>query len=251
MKHFMQGLALLLLLFPLCSPGQINPTTRLRPTLFPNQIILTKLAPDGKYRYYPTSIIDAELQQLTWEEASKTLSITGANGNAIVLTGLGTQQLQTPLVNGQVVTIVLENGGTASFTVADQDNDSTNELDALTVSSTAPSSPGQGDVWVDTGTNSTKKFDGSSWVVIGVTSSTGGSDNLGNHTASQELNLSGFRATKMASPVSSQDGANKAYVDNHTDGDSNPTNELQSWSTLPGIPSDWTGTFDGQEGSFY
>lgn len=65
-----------------------------------------------------------------------------------------------------------------------------------------------------------------------------GQDNLGNHTATQELDMAGLKIINGATPTAVNDIATKSYVDNHTDADSNPTNEVETWSTLAGIPAD-------------
>jgi len=41
----------------------------------------------------------------------------------------------------------------------------------------------------------------------------GGGDNLGNHTATQNLNMNNRKVTRVATPTSGTDAANKAYVD--------------------------------------
>ncbi|MDE4063254.1 beta strand repeat-containing protein [Phaeobacter gallaeciensis] len=51
--------------------------------------------------------------------------------------------------------------------------------------------------------------DGSSWTDIAAT----GADNLGNHTATQDLDLATFAITALKDPVNAQDAATKNYVD--------------------------------------
>jgi hypothetical protein len=59
-----------------------------------------------------------------------------------------------------------------------------------------------------------------------------GADNLGNHSATVDLDLTGNKLINLASPTLSSDGANKSYVDAHTDADADPVNEIQSLSIV-------------------
>ena len=62
-------------------------------------------------------------------------------------------------------------------------------------------------------------YNGSTWVSFG-------SDNLGNHEATQALNMDGEEINNIAPPIDFDDAANKAYVDAHQDGDASQSNEL-------------------------
>lgn len=58
-------------------------------------------------------------------------------------------------------------------------------------------------------------------------SSIAGQDNLGNHIASQNLNMAIRKIINLGPPSNHNDAATKIYVDTHTDGDSSISNELQ------------------------
>jgi len=89
-----------------------------------------------------------------------------------------------------------------------------------------------------------------------------GSDNLGNHTATDSLNMTGKRINNLATPLTDMDAANKMYVDQHEDPDPDPTNEIQTlsastegdtmylsgsnWLIVPGISdANYIKDFDG------
>ncbi|MCB9232295.1 MAG: tail fiber domain-containing protein [Bacteroidia bacterium] len=115
-------------------------------------------------------------------------------------------EIQTLTQTGTTVT--LSNGG-GTISVADNDNSSTNEIQALSISgSTISLSNGGGSVVVPSS-----------------------ADNLGNHSATQVLDMNSNKITELASPTVATDAANKAYVDAHTDADSDPTNEIQNLSS--------------------
>ena len=52
------------------------------------------------------------------------------------------------------------------------------------------------------------------------------SDNLGNHLATEDLDMAAQKITDLGTPTQLSDAATKGYVDAHTDNDSDPTNEL-------------------------
>ncbi len=54
---------------------------------------------------------------------------------------------------------------------------------------------------------------GTNWISMDASRAGGGGDNLGNHTATQDLDLANFKATNAAIPTASADLTNKAYVD--------------------------------------
>lgn len=80
-------------------------------------------------------------------------------------------------------------------------------------------------------------YDGSSWSTLGT-------DNLGNHVATQNISMGLNKITNLGFPTGNNDAARKGYVDNHTDGDSDPNNEIETWATLGGIPSDFADGMD-------
>ncbi|MEL6988945.1 MAG: hypothetical protein AAGK97_14120, partial [Bacteroidota bacterium] len=59
-----------------------------------------------------------------------------------------------------------------------------------------------------------------------------GSDDLGNHTATQALDMDNNRINGLGFPSSANDAATKSYVDAHMDGDANALNELVTSVTL-------------------
>ena len=63
--------------------------------------------------------------------------------------------------------------------------------------------------------------------IISWTSPTTGADDLGNHMATQDLDLDGQRIINLDDPTLDGDAATKFYVDLHTDADSDASNELQ------------------------
>lgn len=70
---------------------------------------------------------------------------------------------------------------------------------------------------------------GSMMIVRDLAGSGGGSgDNLGNHTATQDLAMSGFKVTGLGTPTASTDAATKAYVDSAAGG------------TVSSCPTGWT-----------
>ena len=97
----------------------------------------------------------------------------------------------------------------------------------VTTNDTAPSNPATADVWfdnTDTANVITKIYDGTSWQSV----SSGGSDDMGNHTATENIKLTGHW-------LSNDGGAEGVFVD--TDGDvgvgtSNPSEELEVDGTV-------------------
>ena len=83
--------------------------------------------------------------------------------------------------------------------------------------------PENGHMIFDTTTNSVWFYDNIAWKEVG-------SDNLGNHTATDTLNMANNPIENVASPTNLMDATNKSYVDAHQDGDSDPLNEIQSFS---------------------
>lgn len=64
----------------------------------------------------------------------------------------------------------------------------------VTTNDTAPSNPPSADVWfdnTDTANVITKIYDGSSWVTLTASGGGNSGDDLGNHTATENLKLSG------------------------------------------------------------
>lgn len=57
-----------------------------------------------------------------------------------------------------------------------------------------------------------------------------GGDNLGDHEATEDLDLNFWRISNLSTPVSSNHAANKSYVDAHEDGDADAENEIQQMS---------------------
>jgi hypothetical protein len=55
-------------------------------------------------------------------------------------------------------------------------------------------------------------------IPTGTTTAGGGADNLGNHTATQDLSLANNKITNLATPTSTTDAATKAYVDSNSGG---------------------------------
>ena len=108
---------------------------------------------------------------------------------------------------GTTRNLTISGGGTGtSINVADNDNNSSNEIQNLSISgSTISLSNGGGSVSVPSS-----------------------ADNLGNHAATTGLDMNSNKITDLATPTAGTDAANKAYVDAHTDADSNPSNELQN-----------------------
>jgi len=85
------------------------------------------------------------------------------------------------------------------------------------------SSPENGQLVYNTTTASFWYFHGSQWTELGK-------DDLGNHTATQHVNMGFKRINYLANPVASNDGATKIYVDAHQDTDADPQNEIQEMS---------------------
>lgn len=73
--------------------------------------------------------------------------------------------------------------------------------------------------------NSFEGFDGVQWKSLDKSN-----DNLGNHTATQNIDANNFLISNLSLPQQPEDAATKSYVDAHSDGDADPTNELQSLS---------------------
>jgi|GEM_PF-3131957 len=90
-------------------------------------------------------------------------------------------------------------------------------------------------------------------------------DNLGNHQATDPLNMNSNRIISLANPINNNDAANKNYVDNHVDSDHDATNEFQQlsisgnsllisngnsvnlpnfWSTLFNVPAGFADNID-------
>lgn len=104
--------------------------------------------------------------------------------------------------------------------------------------------PEEAQMVYDTVTNSVWYFDNSMWIEIG-------GDNLGNHIATETLEMANELIKSLGTPVDDTDAATKLYVDQHEDADSDPTNELQtitasvegdtmymsngSWLIVPGL----------------
>ena len=79
---------------------------------------------------------------------------------------------------------------------------------------------------------------------VDLSSLAGGSDNLGDHAATESLNMNSNTIINLSTPIQNEDAATKAYVDAHVDADSDPTNEIETWATLAGVPVDFTDGID-------
>ncbi len=80
-----------------------------------------------------------------------------------------------------------------------------------------------GQMVYDTVTRSVWYFNNTIWKEVG-------SDNLGNHTATIDLDMDDNSIINVSTPVDDNDAVNKAYVDLHEDADSDILNEIQSLS---------------------
>lgn len=80
--------------------------------------------------------------------------------------------------------------------------------------------------------NYVMKTDGSGTVSWADPNTLVNGDNLGNHGATQLLDMNSFKITELATPTLATDAATKAYVDAHTDADSDVSNELQTMSQV-------------------
>ena len=115
--------------------------------------------------------------------------------------------------------------------------------------------PENGQMIYDSLTNSVWFYNGLSWNEVG-------SDNLGNHVASQTLNMGNNPIENMSDPTNANDAANKSYVDMHEDSDADTQNEIQeldvssvgdtlylsssNWVIVPGISdANYIKDFDG------
>ncbi|MGK0313899.1 MAG: hypothetical protein ACI86M_000109, partial [Saprospiraceae bacterium] len=73
----------------------------------------------------------------------------------------------------------------------------------------------------DTVTNTIWYFDNSMWNEIGA-------DDLGNHIATETLEMANHLIKSLGTPVDDSDAATKIYVDQQEDVDTDPMNELQT-----------------------
>ena len=80
-----------------------------------------------------------------------------------------------------------------------------------------------GQMVYDTVTKSVWYFNNTIWKEVG-------SDNLGNHEATTDLDMNDNSIKNVATPVDGTDAANKAYVDLHEDLDADTLNEIQTLS---------------------
>jgi hypothetical protein len=68
-------------------------------------------------------------------------------------------------------------------------------------------------------------------------SGTGTGDNLGNHTATQNINMSGTQVTNLGTPVNATDSATKGYVDGKTMGGSCGVGQVVKSISTTGVPT--------------
>ncbi len=80
-----------------------------------------------------------------------------------------------------------------------------------------------GQMVYDTVTKSVWYFNNTVWKEVG-------SDNLGNHTATESLDMANNPIENLSDPTNDSDAANKMYVDMHEDLDADTLNEIQTIS---------------------
>jgi len=83
-------------------------------------------------------------------------------------------------------------------------------------SSTFPTTPSEGDFHYDEDDDSLYRYNGEAeaWIEVGVMGAVASeTDNLGNHTATQNLNMNTHKITNVVDPTSNQEAATKKYVD--------------------------------------
>jgi hypothetical protein len=152
-----------------------------------------------------------ELQNLIYNPATQTLTLTDGNSVTLSFPGGGSDDQQLTLSG---TTLSIEDGNSVDLAtlqdgVNDADADPTNELQVLDLNGTQ--------LYISDGNN----------VDLAPILPPGGTDD-------QELSLSGTNLTiedgNSVDLSILQDGVN--------DADSDPTNEIETWSTLQGIPAD-------------
>ena len=75
-----------------------------------------------------------------------------------------------------------------------------------------------GEIFYSTDQNDVLFYNGNTTSWVSTSGGGGGSDNLGNHIATQNLNMNNNRIVNVTDPVDNQDAATKAYVDANSGG---------------------------------
>lgn len=87
--------------------------------------------------------------------------------------------------------------------------------------------PAQGLMVYETDTDAFWFYNGAGWATVG-------SDNLGNHVATQNIAMGLNKITNLGFPTNATDAARKGYVDNHQDADASTSNETITNLSLSG-----------------
>jgi len=152
---------------------------------------------------------------------NQSLSLTGSTliisgGNSVDLTSAlagNIQNLSLGTSAGTNRTINITNGSSVTLDVADNDNNSTNEIQDLSITGNTLTLSGDA-----TGVDLAPYLDN--------TDNQDLSDVLGKGNSA-----AGLKIQNLGTPTISTDAATKAYVDAHIDGDASNTNELQNLSS--------------------
>lgn len=185
--------------------------------------------------------------------ANEALKGNGTSMTCVAISGAGVESdptvysfAQSPLPTCGVGQVLKANG--VSFSCVADTAGGFTESDPLTMTFAKSAMP------VCSGTEVLSNTDGSGLAfecVDAATAAAGAADDLGNHTAEQDLDLAGFKLINVADPTGAQDGATKNYVDTElasglaSVSETDPTVEEFAKAVLPTCAADELLSGDG------